>query len=329
MQTVDAYLRVSYVGRRDPSAANFYTTKDQRKAIKEWAARSGVKIAAWHEDLDQSGGTLARPALKAALERCRTGKTGGIVAAKLDRLSRSVVGFGTLLEDAKEHGYNVVAVDFGLDFRTANGRLVADVLMAVAQWERERRGEDWASARSNAIARGVVNGRVPYGYRKGPDDVLVIFELEAAKVREAFGLRADGVSLVEIARRLRWSHSTLRARLADEVYLGVARSGEGLRNEKAHEPIVSRSLFNRVKASKASSRKTGKTTVDRLLVGLARCASCEKTLKVVSGPKRKDGTRGQGYYCRDTAKDRCSCPAGVQAPALDDYVARFFERELE
>ena len=57
----------------------------------------------------------------------------GIIAAKLDRLTRSTVGLGTLIEEARAGGFNLIAVDFGLDLFTANGKLVADVLAAVAE----------------------------------------------------------------------------------------------------------------------------------------------------------------------------------------------------
>lgn len=56
---------------------------------------------------------------------------------KLDRLSRSVIDAGHLLERAQREGWNVVALDFGLDLSTPNGKLVANVLTSVAEWERE------------------------------------------------------------------------------------------------------------------------------------------------------------------------------------------------
>jgi DNA invertase Pin-like site-specific DNA recombinase len=43
---------------------------------------------------------MKRPGLQAALTACRSGEVGGIVVAKLDRLSRSVIHFGHLLEEA-------------------------------------------------------------------------------------------------------------------------------------------------------------------------------------------------------------------------------------
>jgi site-specific DNA recombinase len=322
--TVDGYIRVSRVAGR--TGESFISPGEQRAAIEEWAKRTGAEIAEWHQDLDQSGGTLNRPGFQAALGRCRAGLTGGIVATKLDRLTRSVVGLGTLLADAKEHGYNVVALDLGLDLRTSAGELVANVLGSVAQWERTRRAEDWDVARRNAIGRGIVNGRAPFGYRKGAGGRLVVDEREAELIREAFRLRAAGLAFSEIARRLDWSHSTTRQRLTDEAYLGVARAG-GHRNEQAHEPLVSRDLFDAVGVVRTSVRPTGETTRDRLLVGVARCGGCGRTLKVVRR-KRADGTAVASYFCKNASAEACSERAYVHADALDEFIGGWFERTL-
>ena len=102
MGTADGYLRVSQV--RGRGGESFITLDEQRAAIEAWAISSRTTIVEWHQDLDESGGTLDRPAFNVALERCRAGLTGGVVAAKLDRLTRSTVGLASLLDDAKEHG---------------------------------------------------------------------------------------------------------------------------------------------------------------------------------------------------------------------------------
>jgi len=120
MKRVDGYIRVSRVAGR--SGESFISPGEQRKAIEAYAAAHGLDVVAWHEDLDQSGGTLDRPGFVAARERCRRGETGGIIAAKLDRLTRSTVGLGTLVEEAREGGWNLIAVDFGLDRTRQGGR---------------------------------------------------------------------------------------------------------------------------------------------------------------------------------------------------------------
>jgi hypothetical protein len=251
---------------------------------------------------------------------------GGIVAAKLDRLTRSVVGLGTLLTDAREHGYNVVALDLGLDLQSSNGELVANVLGSVAQWERKRRAEDWETARRNAIDRGIPNGRAPFGYRKGSDGRFVVVEAEAAIVREAFARRAAGEAFSAIGRSYGWSHSTTRQRLTDEAYIGVARAG-GYRNEQAHEALITRELFEASRIAPVSTRPTGETTADRLLLGVARCGGCGRTLKVVRR-RRADGSHATAYFCKNAASEACSSRAFVHADVLDAYVGSWFEEQL-
>jgi hypothetical protein len=53
-----------------------------------------AQIIEWHTDLDQSGGTMARPAFQQAYERALRKETGGLVVAKLDRFARSAADAG-------------------------------------------------------------------------------------------------------------------------------------------------------------------------------------------------------------------------------------------
>ena len=90
--------------------------------------------------------------------------------AKLDRLSRSVVDAGRLLEEARKRGFNIVALDLGLDLSTPTGELVANVLAAVAQWERRMIGLRTSEALQVKIAGGWTSpswkARVPRAVRR-------------------------------------------------------------------------------------------------------------------------------------------------------------------
>jgi hypothetical protein len=150
---------------------------------------------------------------------------------------------------------------------------------------------------------------------------------EARKVEQAFQLRAAGVPFAEIGRRLGWGHSTTRQILANEVYLGVTRHG-AFRKEGAHPAIVSRELFDAVQASRTvQAVPVGDTTRDRSLIGLARCAGCGKTLKVVRR-KRADGTYVVSYFCKNAATDPCPERAFVHADQLEAFVSDWFEGTL-
>lgn len=84
----------------------------------------------------------------------------GIVVAKLDRLSRSVVDFAGVLELARARKWALVAIDLGVDTSSPTAELVANVMMSVAQWERRVIGERTSAAMQAAKRAGKHMGRV-------------------------------------------------------------------------------------------------------------------------------------------------------------------------
>lgn len=134
--TVIGYARVS----TEEQGATGSGLEAQRAAIKAECARRGWRLLRIEKDF-LSGKNLKRPGLNAALAACRSGEVEGIVVHKLDRLSRSIVDFSRLLEEARKRGFDIVALDLGLDLSTPQGELVANVTASVAQWERRIIGE--------------------------------------------------------------------------------------------------------------------------------------------------------------------------------------------
>jgi DNA invertase Pin-like site-specific DNA recombinase len=76
------------------------------------------------------------------------------LSAKLDRLTRSVRDLADLLERFERRGVALVSVSESLDTGTAAGRSVLNVMMSVAQWEREAIGERTREALRHKIANG-------------------------------------------------------------------------------------------------------------------------------------------------------------------------------
>src|SRR5262249_677816 len=144
----------------------------------------------------------------------------------------------------------------------------------------------------------------------------VVVRKEAAKVLDMFKRSASGEPDSQIARRYGLAHTTVRQILMNPAYIGVARSGE-YSKENAHPAIVSRELWDAVQGRRRrTGPPPGETTQDRLLLGMARCAGCGKTLKVVRR-KQANGTFVVSYYCKDAASERCQDRAYVHADDLD------------
>ena len=204
---VVGYVRVS----TDEQAASGAGMEAQRAAIRAECGRRGWVLARIEEDA-LSGRSMKRPGLHAALEACRRGEVGGIVVAKVDRLSRSIVDFAGVLEDARRRGFNVVALDLGLDLSTPQGELVGNVIASVAQWERRIIGQRTKDALAVKKAEGVQLGR-----RSGVAPAVVRrIRRQRASGRTlawiAAGLNADGVPTAQGGRE--WYPATVRYVLA-------------------------------------------------------------------------------------------------------------------
>jgi DNA invertase Pin-like site-specific DNA recombinase len=115
-------------------------------------------LAAVHQDA-LSGKTLKRPGLVTALQAAESGAASAIVVAKLDRLSRSLADFASLMARAQAGHWNVVALDLGIDLSTPSGEFMANVLASAAQWERRIIGQRTKDALAVKRAEGIRLGR--------------------------------------------------------------------------------------------------------------------------------------------------------------------------
>ncbi len=156
-------------------------------AIRSEVERRGWVLLRIARDEGASGKDTDRPGLLEALREIRDGAASGLVVAKLDRLSRSVVDFGTILDHFNAWGSTLVALDLGVDTSTPTGRLVANVLASVAEWERETIGQ----RTKDGLAIAKANGR-QVGGPSIPSDVRERIER----------MRAEGKTLRSIAGEL-------------------------------------------------------------------------------------------------------------------------------
>src|SRR5262245_58161970 len=90
-----------------------------------------------YDDPGYSGGNTDRPALKRLLADIESGKVDCVVVYKVDRLSRSLLDFSRLMETFYKHKVAFVSVTQQFNTATSMGRLILNVLLSFAQFERE------------------------------------------------------------------------------------------------------------------------------------------------------------------------------------------------
>lgn len=184
---IAAYVRVSTAGQN---------TAGQEAEITRWLGGNGIPTESvlWFKD-KMSGTTLARRQFDQLQREIFSGDVNCVVCWKLDRLSRNLRDGVNVLADWTERGVRVVAVSQQLDLSGSVGRLVASVLLGIAEVENEFRRDRQAVGISAARKRGVYRGR-----RAGTTK---------AKPERARELSKQGLKPHEISRALGVSRATV------------------------------------------------------------------------------------------------------------------------
>jgi DNA invertase Pin-like site-specific DNA recombinase len=125
------YLRVS----TGMQAGSGLGEAAQRAKIEAAAQLNDWEITGWFVDAGETGTDMDRPQFLQALEMVSEHEADGICVAKLDRVARSVRDFSALLDWFLSGGKELAIFDPAIDTSTPSGRLVANVLASVAEWE--------------------------------------------------------------------------------------------------------------------------------------------------------------------------------------------------
>lgn len=195
-----AYVRVSTEKQADEGVS----LDAQRAKLNAYCQVYDLELVALEADEGLSAKTLDRPGLQRALEMLARGEAEALLVPKLDRLTRSVVDLGELIQRCNREGWALMSISENIDTRTAAGRLVLNVLGSVSQWEREAIGERTAEAMKHKRSQGeYTGGRCPYGFKLAADaKTLVPCKRERAAAHVALELRAAGASLRAVGREL-------------------------------------------------------------------------------------------------------------------------------
>lgn len=306
----------------------------QRAGLTSWADALGHEIVGWAEDLDVSGDLppWKRPSLGLWLNDNPPVEFDIIASTKIDRMSRSLGDFVTLIDWTSKRGKYLVAYMDSVDTSTPTGELVAKVLAIFAEFERKAIAARTRDSYELAIAQGRWHGgTVPYGYLpekqpKGEGWRLVPDSESAGHFRRIVEQFIAGASLTQIAHELnsqgilpptdyyrqktgkeltgaRWRGTSLRLILHSRSSLGVVeREGEVVRGVdglpvKRAEAIISRADWDQVQIRlEAISKKPLRTRKTSPLLHIAYCLDCGQPIYLQTN--RKNGIERLYYRCR-------------------------------
>jgi DNA invertase Pin-like site-specific DNA recombinase len=150
-----AYVRVSSEEQADSRAG----LEAQRAAIERECDRRGWQIIQVIEDAGFSAKDLKRPGVRAALDQLARKQADGLVVAQIDRLSRSMIDFTSVMAKARREGWALVALDCAVDTTTPAGEAMAHVLATFAQFERRLISQRTRDALAVKRQQGIRLGR--------------------------------------------------------------------------------------------------------------------------------------------------------------------------
>lgn len=163
----------------------------------------GEGEAVWYRDTF-TGKSMDRPGWGKLLDDVRSGKVSRVVCWRLDRLGRTARGLTALFEELMQRRVNLVSLRDGIDLVTPAGRLMANVLASVAQYETEVRAERVLAGQAVARAKGKRWGGSEKGRRVKTTDEQV------AMIRR---MAAEGSKVARIARATGLTRPTVYAYL--------------------------------------------------------------------------------------------------------------------
>lgn len=327
----------------------FNTLDAQREAaeayIQSQRNAGWVTLVERYDDGGFTGGNTARPGLQRLLADIKGGGIDCVVVYKVDRLSRSLLDFSQMVEVFDQFQVAFVAVTQQINTASSAGRLMLNVLLSFAQFERELISERTRDKMGAARRKGKWLGSAPVlGYDADrAARRLTVNQDEAERVRQIFRLYLDRDSMLDVVRELRrrgWSNKawttkqgrqrggreftkgTLHFLLSNVAYLGkVSYRGETYEGE--HEAILANEQFAAVQAKLTSQRNsaaTNRRVAQRgRLAGKLFCGNCHSSMVHTYTTK---GRRRYRYYECARAKQTGteSCRNTIPAAELEAYV---------
>ena len=287
------YCRVSSDERLDQSFNSLDAQKEAGIAyIASQRAEGWIPVFDDYIDPGFTGGNMDRPGLIRLMADIEAGKIDIVVVYKIDRLTRSLGDFSRLIEVFERHKVSFVSVTQQFNTTTSMGRLMLNILLSFAQFEREVTGERIRDKIAASKAKGMwMGGHPPLGYRI-EDRRLIVVDVEADLVRRIFTDFTRCRSTTDLVRKLAadgktnkqgkpFSKQMLYKLIHNRVYLGeIPHKGKSYPG--AHVAIIDQTLWDAAHAVLAENnrQRTSETWQRRqpeaLLLGLFYTADGEK-----------------------------------------------------
>jgi DNA invertase Pin-like site-specific DNA recombinase len=321
----------------------FNSLDNQRLAGESYVASQASEgwevIPKHYDDGGYSGGSTSRPGVQELFRDIEAGLIDCVVVYKIDRLTRSILDFAKIIELFDKYNVSFVAVTQSFNTSTSIGRLMLNIILSFAQYEREIAGERIRHKIMTSKQLGYwTGGYAPLGYDIR-DKALQINEVAAKTVQYIFETFTDLKSITALLEHLKPLNiqtklgkapckNGLRKILTNPIYKGYVQH-KGVEYKGRHEAIVSTKMFETVQGifEKASISKQHNES-DVLLRDIIRCGCCDCAMTPTRCDKRNKKYR---YYTCSNHIRKKSCASqnkNVPAGAVEEFTVKALRKLL-
>ncbi len=263
--------------------------EEQENELKKYCDFRKFAINNIYVERGKSGGNTNRPEYQKLIKDIKQKKINAVVVKKLDRLSRSLLDFETLMNLMNENEVEFISIKENFDTTTAMGKAMLRVALVFAQLEREQTSERIIDVMGYRASQGLYNGGIrPLGYttinkeivpyKKEKEMVEIMFDkfletkstIQTAKYLNDIGFRNRNNSLHD--------SRNIQLILQNPVYEGKIR-WNGVTYQGLHQPIISEKKFQQVQDIFAQTKRIKEgSKSNALLQKLLFCGHCNSPM---------------------------------------------------
>ena len=325
------YMRVS----TEDQAREGFSLPEQKERLEAYCKFNDYNIVEYYKDAGISAKTgNHRPEYERMLEDGKNGKINMFIALKLDRVTRSVKDWESLIEFTEKYNIDLALVNDKIDTTTANGKMVSRIMMSVSQNEIERTSERTIIGLEGAIKQGHIPARAPLGY-KHVDKVLVPDPLTKDIVIRIFNLYFEGWTYFRIANlfneekvlgKTNWCDSGILKIISNVIYKGDYIQGKTTNNPRYFsnvvEPLVSKELWENCQVQKKKNQRNYMRSQTYIFLQKLKCPKCGRILAGGASHKIK-ADKWYFYY-------RCeNCKNNIKETDIEESIKHILSDILE
>jgi DNA invertase Pin-like site-specific DNA recombinase len=336
VELVAAYVRVSTQEQK----LHGLSLDAQKKKLTDYASKNNMKIVGWYVDEGVSGRKLIknRPELQRMIQDAENGLFSRIVFIRLDRFFRSVAEYHECMKRITPVVWTTTDEEY--DLTTANGRMLVNMKLTIAEMEADMTGERINAVNDYKLTTGQpLTGSQPYGWTIAIDSNTgrkkIVRDKDVEEIVEAViehFLNHQSKRKTTIFANAKFqagvNYKTVTSLLKNTYLYGSYRG-----NPNYCESYIDKVTFDRIQDILQRNVKVNTQKRAYLFSGLIRCPKCGSLLKgCTQSKKRPNG--GHIFYKRYRCAKRqlnskCDFEKSVSENVLERLLLANIEQYME